>query len=121
MSTVAIETSSKSTRALRSKNVTAKAKPAPNSRRPRIGADKSLKLEVRQDQARVTKQEQVLTLLSRPDGVSIEEIMQATDWQQHSVRGFLAGTVKKKLGFTLTSSKEPGEVRRYCIASRRSR
>ena len=44
---------------------------------------------------RVTKQERMLTLLNRPEGASIEEMMQATDWQQHSVRGFLAGTVKK--------------------------
>jgi uncharacterized protein DUF3489 len=36
---------------------------------------------------RVTKQERVLTLLSRPQGVSLEEMMQTTDWQQHSVRG----------------------------------
>ena len=48
--------------------------------------------------ARVTKQERLLTLLDEADGASIEEMMQATDWQQHSVRGFLAGTVKKKLG-----------------------
>ncbi len=57
---------------------------------------------------RTTKQERVLTLLSHPEGASIEEMMQATDWQQHSVRGFLAGTVKKKLGFSLTSLKPNG-------------
>jgi hypothetical protein len=70
---------------------------------------------------RVTKQERVLTLLSRPQGGSIKEMMQATDWQQHSVRGFLAGTVKKKLGFSLTTSKVAGDDRRYRIETRRGR
>jgi hypothetical protein len=70
---------------------------------------------------RVTKQERVLTLLNRPEGASIEEMMQATDWQQHSVRGFLAGTVKMKLGFSLTSSRAADDVRRYRIESRRGR
>jgi hypothetical protein len=74
-----------------------------------------------QAEARTTKHERVLTLLSRPEGASIEDIMQATEWQQHSVRGFLAGTVKKKLGFTLTSSKAPGDVRRYRIEAKRGR
>ncbi len=70
---------------------------------------------------RVTKQERVLTLLSQPEGASIAEMMQATDWQQHSVRGFLAGTVKKKLGFSLTSSKPDNGVRHYRIETRRGR
>ena len=70
---------------------------------------------------RVTKQERVLTLLSQSEGASIAEMMQATDWQQHSVRGFLAGTVKKKLGFSLTSLKPNGGVRRYRIETRRAR
>lgn len=70
---------------------------------------------------RVTKQERVLTLLNRPEGASIDEMMQATDWQQHSVRGFLAGTVKKKLGFPLASSKAKDDVRRYRIEARRGR
>ena len=48
-------------------------------------------------------------------------MMQATDWQQHSVRGFLAGTVKRKLGFSLTSLKPNGGVRRYHIETRRGR
>ena len=70
---------------------------------------------------RVTKQERVLTLLSQPAGASIAEMMQATDWQQHSVRGFLAGTVKKKLGFPLTSLKPNDGARRYRIETRRAR
>ena len=70
---------------------------------------------------RATKQERVLTLLSQPAGASIDEMMQATDWQQHSVRGFLAGTVKKKLGFSLTSLKPDGGARRYRIETRRAR
>ncbi len=67
----------------------------------------------------VTKNAQLLQLLNRPEGASIGDMMQATDWQQHSVRGFLAGTVKKKMGLALTSSKAEGEVRRYRIAAAR--
>jgi len=58
----------------------------------------------------------VLDLLSGRKGTTIAEIMQVTSWQQHSVRGFLSGTVKKKLGFDLTSSKGKDDVRRYRIA-----
>jgi Protein of unknown function (DUF3489) len=60
-------------------------------------------------------------LLSQSEGASIEEMMQATDWQQHSVRGFLAGTVKRKLGFSLTSLKPNDGVRRHRIETRRTR
>ncbi len=70
---------------------------------------------------RITKHDRVLSLLNRRDGATISEMMAATDWQQHSVRGFLAGTVKKKLGFTLTSSKTEGELRRYRIDAKRGR
>ncbi len=71
--------------------------------------------------ARVTKHDRILTLLTRRDGATIPEMMEASGWQQHSVRGFLAGTVKKKLGFPLSSSKVEGELRRYRIDSKRSR
>jgi Protein of unknown function (DUF3489) len=47
--------------------------------------------------------------------------MQATNWQQHSVRGFLAGMVKRKLGFALTSVKPDDGVRCYHIEKRRGR
>jgi Protein of unknown function (DUF3489) len=71
--------------------------------------------------ARVTKHDRVLTLLTKREGATIPEMMEATGWQQHSMRGFLAGTVKKKLGFTLTSSKAAGELRRYRIDTKRGR
>lgn len=71
--------------------------------------------------ARVTKHDRILTLLSWREGTTIPEMMEAFGWQQHSVRGFLAGTVKKKLGFTLASTKRDAELRRYRIESKRGR
>lgn len=63
-----------------------------------------------------SKQAQVITLLSNPQGVKLPELMQATGWQAHSVRGFLSGTIKKKLNLNLISQKRDG-AQIYRIAS----
>ena len=63
----------------------------------------------------------VLRALRRKSGSSLDELCKLTGWQAHSVRGFLAGTVKKKRGLTLSSSKNAGEPRRYRIESKRGR
>src|SRR5262245_15052200 len=55
-----------------------------------------------------TKQGRILAMLRAPSGVSIVAMMHATGWQQHSVRGFLAGVVRKKLGFNLVSAATEG-------------
>lgn len=67
--------------------------------------------------ARVTKCDQVLELLRRKGGATSAELMTATGWQAHSVRGFLAGTVRKKMGLPLTSAKNETGERTYAIAS----
>lgn len=63
-----------------------------------------------------SKQAQVLAMLQRPEGATIEQICEATGWQQHTVRGAFAGTFKKKLGLAITSTKEAGAVRIYRAA-----
>ena len=62
-----------------------------------------------------SKQQLCLRLLRRPDGAGLKELQAATGWQAHSVRGFLSGTVKKKLGLTLSSDRAGNRPRRYRI------
>lgn len=55
-----------------------------------------------------SKHDQILRLLRRKQGASLNEIQKVSGWQAHSVRGFLAGTVKKRLGLKLSSDKSDG-------------
>ena len=73
---------------------------APKARTPREG----------------TKQATLIAMLRAPEGATIEEIMAATGWQSHTVRGAMAGALKKKLGLEVTSEKVEGRGRVYRIA-----
>lgn len=63
-----------------------------------------------------TKQAMVLAMLRRPGGATVAQIIEATGWQAHTVRGTFAGTFKKKLGLTIVSDKRQGGERIYRMA-----
>src|SRR5579859_3622181 len=62
-----------------------------------------------------SKAAKVLDLLKRADGATLKDLMKATGWQAHSVRGFLSGTVGKKLGLKVASTKTEDGERTYSI------
>src|SRR5260370_11105375 len=77
----------------------ARKRSAPASSRPAAGHD--------------TKHASIIAMLRTPTGATIAALMTATDWQQHSVRGFLAGVVRRKLGLNLVSEQtDKGRVYR---------
>ncbi|MEX2375097.1 MAG: DUF3489 domain-containing protein, partial [Dehalococcoidia bacterium] len=91
--------------------------PAPSKRRS--GGSKSAE-SARQAPAgdrgtKQSKQDVVLALLRRPEGASIPEMVAATDWQPHSVRGFMSGALKKRLGLEVASEKDEKGERRYHV------
>ena len=91
---------------------TTKAGPNRQARRKGASASRSgAKPAIRKQ----TKQQSCIDLLSRREGATIEALQKATGWQGHSVRGFLAGTIRKKLCLTLLSEKPNAGPRRYRI------
>ena len=85
------------------KRTTSKSKPRSRSAHP------SSKTSTRPD----TKHAHILAMLRAPAGATIAAIVIATEWQRHSVRGFLAGVVRKKLGLSLVSEQtDKGRVYR---------
>ena len=87
-----------------------------SSRKKHAGAPKprKSKSEIGRMAARGTKRQMVLDLLQRAEGSTVAALCEATGWQQHSVRGFLAGQIKKT-GLKLISEKKDG-VRRYHVS-----
>jgi hypothetical protein len=99
-------TNSKSKPKAANRSIARKAvKPAPRKR----SATAPSRATARSD----TKHARIIAMLRKSTGTTIAAIMAATDWQQHSVRGFLAGVVRKKLGLNLVSDQtDKGRVYR---------
>jgi type VI protein secretion system component VasF len=71
------------------------------------------------DAKRPSKQDEVIAMLRRAEGATVDEVVGATGWQRHTVRGVFSGTLKKKLGLTLASAKEErGRVYRIAEPAR---
>ena len=78
---------------------------------PKKKAPRSARNDVREGSKTAT----ILELLKRPGGASAEQLLKATGWQPHSLRGFLSGTVGKKMGLTVTSTKGEDGERNYSL------
>ncbi|MBZ5604450.1 MAG: DUF3489 domain-containing protein [Acidobacteriia bacterium] len=90
-----------------------RGKPADNGKRrhtPRTRAK-----EAEQGARDRSKAAAILDLLKRPGGATSKELMEATGWQAHSVRGFLSGTIRKKMGLAIVSAKAENGERSYSI------
>jgi hypothetical protein len=89
-----------------------KTKSAKKAKAPMKAPKGAKKASAARDGSKAAK---VLDLLKRPEGVTLAELMKATGWQAHSVRGFLSGTVGKKMGLTVTSAKGEDGERTYSV------
>src|SRR5258708_1664112 len=88
----------------------------PKSAKKAKAAKKAPKAAQKADGARGgSKAAKILDLLKRPDGVTLKELMKATGWMAHSVRGVLSGTVSKKLGLAVASTKGEDGERTYSV------
>ena len=106
----------KATSAKRARNAAPKKAKSGKKASPAKKAPKSPKSAPKATAARDgSKAAKVLELLRRPDGATLKGLMKATGWQAHSVRGFLSGTVGKKMGLTVASSKGEDGERTYSV------
>ena len=94
--------------------------PAKRRGRPRKAAPTGADVAPAPKPREGTKQAQLIAMLRRPEGATIAQIVEATAWRPHTVRGAFAGALKKKLGLTVTSEKIDG-TRVYRIESEAGR
>ena len=94
-----------------------KAKKSKKAARPAKVAKKSTKTAkvARSSKPKDTKKERVLELLRRKEVATISEIVKATGWQNHTIRGFISGTIAKKMGLTVESLRNEAGERIYRI------
>jgi uncharacterized protein DUF3489 len=106
------------TGAQRAKGAPAKSKAAKRAA-PAKKAPKSAKKADKKPEKPAARQgsktAQILELLKRPGGATLQEIMKATEWQPHSVRGFISGTLGKKMGLSVESAKGEDGQRTYSL------
>ena len=86
---------------------------AEGQRKPREQSQAGQPRQSTQRPRESTKEALVIDMLRRPEGATIAQIMAATGWQAHTVRGVFAGALKKKRGLTVTSDKAEGSERVY--------
>lgn len=108
----AVKATPKASGAKRARNVATKKDKSGKKASPAKKAPKRAKAASTRDGSKSAK---VLDLLKRPGGATAKELMKATGWQPHSVRGFLSGTVGKKLGLAVVSTKGEDGERTYSV------
>jgi hypothetical protein len=90
-----------------------KAKTARKAKAPKKAPKAAEKAGAARDGSKAAK---IIDLLKRPNGATLAEIMKVTNWQPHSVRGFISGSLGKKMGLTVVSAKRENGERVYSIS-----
>jgi hypothetical protein len=98
--------------ARRANTVPAKGKARKKAKAPKNALRTPKQAGVARDRSKTAR---ILELLKHDGGASVKELMKATGWQAHSVRGFLSGTVRKKMGLTVASAKAADGGRSYSV------
>jgi Protein of unknown function (DUF3489) len=89
-----------------------KGKPGKKAKAPKKTPKAAKKAGAARDGSKAQK---IIELLKRPEGATLAAIMKASSWQAHSVRGFISGTLGKKMGLTVVSTKGEDGERTYSI------